>query len=434
MAKRRQKNRTHKKVSEEELSKIPRSMVIRLGSSLRNHSLSQLVKDFRNVMQPHTAINLRERKSNKLRDFIVMAGPLGVSDLFIFNQSESTGNISLRIGKMPRGPILQFKVNTYSLVKDVRRILKHPKSVGKDSKEFLSPPLLVLNGFKMNDVSNHEKLMITMFQNMFPPIQPQSTRVSSIHRVLMINKDADGKIDLRHYAIDTKLVDESRNIKKLMNSHHNLKKNLPNLARNSDVSDLLLDPYSVGGITSDSEVEDDAIVEIKNDTAANLKNTSTPETANSETANEEMAAKDSTRKRAIKLVELGPRLNLSLMKIEEGLTGSSKTLYHATITKSEKEQRELQKKHLLREKVKTERRAKQQENLRVKNLAKEEKKARRKAKRNGGEEGEEGAEGAEGEDVDMEGQAEEDESSEDEPEINPDDYENDSDLFSDIEK
>lgn len=432
MARRRQKNRTHKKVSEEELSKIPRSMVIRLGSSLRNHSLSQLVKDFRNVMQPHTAINLRERKSNKLRDFIVMAGPLGVSDLFIFNQSESTGNISLRIGKMPRGPILQFKVNTYSLVKDVRRILKHPKSVGKDSKEFLSPPLLVLNGFTMNNVTNHEKLMITVFQNMFPPIQPQSTRVSSIHRVLMINKDADGKIDLRHYAIDTKLVDESRNVKKLMNSHHNLKKNLPNLARNTDVSDLLLDPYSVGGITSDSEVEDDAIVEIKNDIAANLKNNAGgAEPANDESANE--GAKDTTRKRAIKLVELGPRLNLSLMKIEEGLTGSSKTIYHATIKKSEKEQRELQKKHNLREQIKAERRAKQKENLRVKNLAKEEKKARRKAKKNGGD-GEEGEENENDQDQDEDEDEEMQESSEDEPEINPDDYENDSDLFSDIEK
>jgi len=410
-------------VSEEELAKIPRSMVLRLGSSLRNHSLSQLVKDFRIAMQPHTAINLRERKSNKLKDFIVMAGPLGVSDMFIFNQSEETGSISLRIGKMPRGPTLQFRVNTYSLVKDVRRILKHPKSVGKDSAEFSNPPLLVLNGFlnKLTEADNHEKLMITVFQNMFPPIQPQLTRVSSIKRVLMINKNPEtNEIDLRHYAINTKLVEENRNVKKLINSHHNLKKNLPNLANNKDVSELLLDPYSVGGITSDSEVEDDAIVEIKNEEAAsNLKK---------KTTNEESEASNAqtTRKRAIKLTELGPRINMSLMKIEEGLTGSSKTLYHALITKTQAEQKALNKKHELRQKLKAERRANQQAALKAKNAVKEEKKARRKA-RQSGEDGD--AKPAE----DDESMDEEEEDS-DAPVINAEDYENDSDLYSDIEK
>ena len=122
---------------------------------------------------------------------MVRAGPLGVSDLFIFNQSEESGNISLRLGKMPRGPTLQFKINSYSLMKDVSRILKRPKSAGKDSKIFHNPPLLVMNGFqsKVKEASQHEQLLITMFQNLFPPIQPQLTNVASIQRVLMINKD-----------------------------------------------------------------------------------------------------------------------------------------------------------------------------------------------------------------------------------------------------
>ncbi|KAK6461219.1 Brix domain-containing protein [Scheffersomyces coipomensis] len=449
MAKRRTKTRTHKRVSEEELAKIPRSMVIRLGSSLKNHSLSQLVKDFRNVMQPHTAINLRERKSNKLRDFIVMAGPLGVSDLFIFKQSEQSGNISLRIGKLPRGPTLQFKVNAYSLVKDVSKILKHPKSIGRDSKEFLTPPLLVLNGFsnKLNEVDNHEKLMVTMFQNMFPPIQPQSTKVSSIKRVLMINKDPQtGEIEIRHYAINTKLVEENRNVKKLINSHHNLKKNLPNLSKNSDISDLLLDPYSVGGITSDSEIEDDAIVEIKNENNNNNNATvivnkrriikkptgegeqeeegNESETEETTTTQEQAPEAAPTRKRAIKLTELGPRISMTLVKIEEGLTGSSKTLYHANVNKSKAEIAKLEKAHAIKEKLKAERKAKQLANVEAKKAKKDEKKARKKAREEGGD-----AEVAEEDnDVSM------DESDSDGPEINPDDYENDSDLFSDIEK
>jgi len=412
MAKRRVKKRTHKKVSEEELAKIPRSMVLRLGSTLKNHSLGQLVKDFRNVMQPHTAINLRERKSNRLKDFIVMAGPLGVSDLFIFNQSSETGNISLRVGKMPRGPMLQFRINSYSLAKDVRRILKHPKSVGKDSSEFLSPPLLVLNGFsnKVNELDNHEKLLITVFQNMFPPIQPQSTKVSSIKRVLMINKNPSGEIDLRHYAINTKLVEETRGIKKLINSHHNLKKNLPNMSKINDVSEMVLDPYAVGGITSDSEVEDDEIVEVKQDDEKLVK----------KKPDEEVAP---TKKRAIKLTELGPRINMTLMKIEEGLTGSSKTLYHKVITKTELEQKALAKKHERRNQLKAERRAQQKANVQMKLEKKQAKKERRLARKNG-----DAAEGDENnEEVSL------DESDSDAPVINPEDYENDSDLYSDVE-
>lgn len=417
MAKRRVKKRTHKKISEEELAKIPRSMVLRLGTTLKNHSLSLLVKDFRNVMQPHTAISLRERKSNKLKDFVVMAGPLGVSDLFIFNQSETTGNISLRIGKMPRGPILQFRINSYSLAKDVRRILKHPKSVGKDSREFMTPPLLVMNGFsnKVNEMENHEKLLITVFQNMFPPIQPQSTKVSSIKRVLMINKDPKtGEIDLRHYAINTKLVEESRNIKKLINSHHNLKKNLPNLSHNKDVSELVLDPYSVGGITSDSEVEDDEIVEVNQDDIKQLAKKSTDDVS-------------TTRKRAIKLTELGPRINMTLMKIEESLTGSSKTLYHRSITKSELELKALAKKHEKRQQLRAERRAQQKANVQAKLDKKQAKKERKLARKN--------ADSGDGEAVDEDGDASMDnsDSDSDAPVIQPEDYENDSDLYSDID-
>lgn len=417
MAKRRHKKRTHKKISEEELARIPRSMVLRLGSSLKNHSLSQLVKDFRNVMQPHTAINLRESKSNKLKDFVVMAGPLGVSDLFVFNQSEETGNISLRVGKMPRGPTLQFRINNYSLIRDVCKVLKRPKSVGRDAPEFLNPPLLVMNGFlnKTNEIDNHEKLLITMFQNFFPPINPQLTKVSSIKRVLMINKSSEtDEINLRHYAIDTKLVEGNRGVKKLINVHQNSKKSLPNLSSTSDISEVLLDPYSVGGLTSDSEIEEDAIVEVKSDSTTSVKKPSS--------LDEE---KMSTKKKAIKLTEIGPRINMTLMKIEEGIVGSSKTIYHRNVSKSKEELEGLEERHHLRETLKKERRAKQQENVKAKFDKKKAKNERKKAALK-----KEAA--GDNSDSDSYNSLDSDEEKK-EYELNPEDYENDSDLYSDVE-
>ncbi|KAK8443183.1 rRNA-binding ribosome biosynthesis protein [Candidozyma auris] len=410
MAKRRSKRRTHQPPSPEELAKIPKSMVLSLGTSLKNHALTQLVKDFRFVMQPHTAISLRERKANKLKDFMVMSGPLGVSDLFVFKQSESSGNVSLRLGKMPKGPCLQFKVNSYALMKDVKRILKRPKSVGRDSAAFREPPLLVMNGFKkVADAENHEKLMITIFQNLFPPIQPQTTKVNTIKRVLLISKKEDGEIELRHYAIDTKLVEESRNIKKLIDSHQTHKK-LPIMTKAQDISDLVLDPYSVGGQTSDSEIEDDAVVEVKNE-QSNIIRKKAGISANAD------PSEGVTRKRAIKLTELGPRLSMNLVKIEDAMIGG-KTIYHSRITKSKSEIAEMEKRHQKRKQEKAERRKEQMANVEAKKAKKEAKKARKLARKNGetdgGEASDEGEESA----------------SENEPEINPSDYENDSDLFS----
>lgn len=419
MAKRRQKTRTHKKVSEEELAKIPRSMVLRLGSSLRNHSLSQLVKDFRYMMQPHTAINLRERKANKLKDFIVMGGPLGVSELFVFNQSEETGNISLRVGKMPRGPMLQFKIHQYSLIKDVNKILKRPKSLDRSSSLFMNPPLLVMNGFltKLNEAENHERLLVTIFQNMFPAIQPQKIKVSSIRRVLMINKDPKtDQIDIRHYVIDTKFIEGTRPVRKLVNSHRDPHKPLPNLSKAHDMAELLLDPYTVGGVTSDSEVEDDAIVEVKEEQDTNVH----------KNKRVEPESKDETRKKAVKLTEIGPRITMSLVKIEEGLIGSSKTLYHSQISKSNKEVSELDKKHSERKRLREERRLKQEAAVKEKNARKEAKKARRKATAN---EAGSTAEPMSEDDSDVSSG-----DGSDAPEIDPNDYENDSDLYSDIEK
>lgn len=442
MAKRRTKKRTHKKISEEELASIPKSMVLHLGTSLKNHSLTQLVNDFRNVMQPHTAINLRERKSNKLKDFIVMCGPLHVSDIFIFNQTDA-GNITLRIGKLPRGPNLQFKINNYSLCKDVRKILKHPKLISKDNSIFQSPPLLVLNGFgKILEMSQHEKLMVTIFQNMFPPIQPQQTKVSSIKRVLLISKNkVTNEIELRHYAINTKLVDENRNVKKLIQSHHNLKKKLPKLTNNQDVSDLLLNPYSIGGLTSDSEIEDDAVVEIQQETFDKKEPTKAITTTITATTEKEVESQSQPQpqpqpqqgksKRAIKLTELGPRLNMSLIKIEEGLIGSSKTIYHSSIQKTEDEIKSLEKKHLLKQQLKLERRSKQQAAVKAKLDKKEAKKARRKAREEGREkDNDDNNNEEEEEDSADEEQVDDDDSDSDAVDINPEDYENDSDLYS----
>ncbi|KAH3661826.1 hypothetical protein OGAPHI_006004 [Ogataea philodendri] len=304
------------------------------------------------MMLPHTAINLRERKRNKLKDFLVMAGPLGISQLMIFSQNEETGSTQLRFAVMPKGPTINFRIQEYSLCKDVARNQKLPKSVSKSGPEFLNPPLLVLSGFRNpKDADQHEKLVVTMFQNMFPPISPQNTKVGTIKRVLLLHRDnKTGLIELRHYVIDTKLVDVSKNVKKLVKVHQKTNKKLPDLSRVDDVADIILDPYAQAGFTSDSEVEDDAVVEVKEEVAVKAKGA---------------AEESGKRKKAVKLTEIGPRLKLELVKIEEGVC-SGKVLYHSRIQKSVKEMNKLDQVHAVRRKEKEKRRREQEENIKRK--------------------------------------------------------------------
>jgi ribosome biogenesis protein SSF1/2 len=134
MARRRTKKRTHiganngsQPATGKSIDRAPKSMVIRIGAGEVGPSISQLVKDVRLVMEPGTASKLRERKGNKLRDFTTMCGPLGVTHLLLFSRSEN-GNTNLRMAITPRGPTLHFRVENYSLCKDLAKSQRRPKN------------------------------------------------------------------------------------------------------------------------------------------------------------------------------------------------------------------------------------------------------------------------------------------------------------------
>ena len=76
---------------------------------------------------------------------------------------------------------------------------------------------------------------------------------------------------------------------------------------------------------------------------------------------------------------------MSLMKIEEGLVGSSKTLYHAKVVKLTKEEKELNKKHEAAKQLRLKRRAEQKANVEAKQRKKKERKERRAAAKANGE-------------------------------------------------
>jgi ribosome biogenesis protein SSF1/2 len=145
MARKRSKKRTHvgagnpAPASDGHASiRDPKSMVIRIGAGEVGSSVSQLAADVRKVMEPGTASRLKERRANRLKDYVTMSGPLGVTHLLLFSRSES-GNTNLRIALTPRGPTMNFRIERYSLCKDVQKAQKHPKGGGK---EYITAPLV----------------------------------------------------------------------------------------------------------------------------------------------------------------------------------------------------------------------------------------------------------------------------------------------------
>lgn len=107
-------------------------------------SVACLVKDLREVMAPHTAAKLKERRDNSIKDYVNLAGTLKVTHLMMLTQVEA--NVNLKVGRMPNGPTLSFKVCdarrrcplgwippdsvpqviSYSLMKNVRALQKRP--------------------------------------------------------------------------------------------------------------------------------------------------------------------------------------------------------------------------------------------------------------------------------------------------------------------
>lgn len=334
-----------------------------------------------------------------------MAGPLGVTHLILFSRSKSN-RTNLRMALTPRGPTLNFQIENYSLCKDIAKAQKHPRS---GHKEYLSPPLLVMNNFTTPPTAETEpvlkqleSLTTTIFQSMFPPISPQDTPLSSIRRIMLLNREktAEGTfvLNLRHYAITTRRTGVSKRIRRLDPAEQRQREKkghaLPDLGRLDDVADYLLDP-AAGGYTSGSETEldTDAEVEVLETTARKVMSRKEMARREAGTDKTRPRSRRNVEKRVVKLVELGPRMKMRMVKLEEGVC-EGRVMWHEFVKKSEAEEKEMESKWAKRREEKEQRRKVQKENVERKRQLK------RNTKANGG--GEEGTAEGEEDDDDVE--------------------------------
>jgi ribosome biogenesis protein SSF1/2 len=251
---------------------------------------------------------------------------------------------------------------------------------------FTSPPTDPSKPESKNKIPRHlESLTTTMFQSLFPPIAPQTTPLSSIRRVLLLNREIDPDddasyiINLRHYAITTKKTGLSRPLRrlnaaeKLLHQGNNKKSkaSLPNLGKLEDIADFMIGGENGEGYmtdaTSGSEVETDAEVEMLENTTKKVLNNKARQRARAAEGKE--AGAPGVEKRAVKLMELGPRMRLRMTKVEEGVC-NGKVMWHEYIHKSAAELKEMDKVWEKRRQEKEARKKVQKENVERKRKAK----------------------------------------------------------------
>ena len=135
------------------------------------------------------------------------------------------------------------------------------------------------------------------------------------------NEEENNVIEFRHYGVSARQRAVNRGIKKLINNTK-----VPNLAKYNDIADFILRNASksgtggdsLGAYSSESEVDDLPGSKI--------------------TLPDDYLDKKKDSKVAIRLHELGPRLKMKLIKIEEGLCRGN-VVFHALKRKSPAEVR-----------------------------------------------------------------------------------------------
>jgi len=357
--------------SDSKKNAVPRSIVVRHGRT--GQHVAELVEDLRAVMSPNTALKLRERKNAALKDYVMAAGPLGVSHLLVVTQA--TKEPTLRIARLPQGPTMTFRVMRYSLSSQIREVQTR---IFDPTAALETPPLVVLNNFDEATLnkSRHLRVVSLAFQSMFPSINVKRVQLASCRRVLLLHlNEEDETIEVRHYQIRTKRKGVSKPVKKIIRSK------LPDLSHLEDIGDML--DHLQGYTTSDSEMEDeDVSVMLQNKKKQSSRERYEMRKKRTQTVKKKMLMKgtEENSQAVVQLSEIGPRMRLFLIKIEDGVF-KGEVQYHAFEERTKEEIFSQRREHKIQAELKAQRKLQQEKNVEKKRKLLEEKKERRAAKR-----------------------------------------------------
>ena len=215
------------------------------------------------------------------------------------------------------------------------------------------------------------------FQSLFPPLAPNTLNLSSARRVVLVSYNAErSTIDFRHYVIKVKPYGVSKRVRRIFEgtTHSSSKSTatMLDLGNEQDVADFLL--RKTGELGPDGGYE----------SAASSTESVAGDDGDAVDLAEDYVGRNNKKgqRRAVKLDEVGPRMELRLIKITEGVPGKEgAVMYHefgmilcssyvlffsndkTTVKKSKKEVSAQKAEHAARTKLKKERREEQERNV-----------------------------------------------------------------------
>jgi len=153
-------------------------------------------------------------------------------------------------------------------------------------------------------------------QSLFPPLSPKTLSLSSARRVVLISyNESKGTVDFRHYLITVRPYGVARRVRRLVEASAGGKKKATlDLSNHQDVADFLLRKnlgYESASSAASSAGEEDS------DNAVSLPT--------------DYVGRNNRKgeRRAVRLDEIGPRMELKLVKIVEGVPGrEGSVIYH----------------------------------------------------------------------------------------------------------
>jgi len=211
------------------------------------------------------------------------------------------------------------------------------------------------------------------FQTLFPPLAPHKLALSSARRVVLVAYNADqGTINWRHFRITVKPYGVSRRVRRVLQGTGATVRSgggvggggggsgaVLDLGNERDVADYVLRAHGGGGAASIDGGYETATSEVS----------SVAEGTDAEdvvSLAEDYVGRNNRKgqKRAVRLDEIGPRMELRLVKITEGLPGKEgAVIYHEFVKKTKPEIAAQKEWHAAREKLRKERREEQDRNV-----------------------------------------------------------------------
>lgn len=227
----------------------------------------------------------------------------------------------------------------------------------------------------------HIPLLMKSFQTLFPPLAPQTLSLSSARRVVLVSYNADrGTVDFRHYVITVKPYGISRRVRRVLegattasSEKASRSSRILDLGNEHDVADFLL------------RKRGESVLDGGYESAASSAESIAGDEGDAVSLAEDYVGRNNKKgqKRAVRLDEVGPRMELRLVKITEGVPGKDgSVIFHQyglfpltlfnnclniiTVKKSKKEVATLTAEHAAKEKLRKERRAQQELNVKRK--------------------------------------------------------------------